>query len=73
MNIFVEVLFVSEFDAGVVDIRRDKLFGAMALGPQAGSVLNCGAWLCANPANYAIYRLGQPVNLSFYVTVKARL
>jgi len=64
---------VGEFDAGIVDIRRDKLCGAMALGPQAGSILNCGAWLCANPADYAIDCLGQTVNLSFYVTVKARL
>jgi hypothetical protein len=73
MNIFVDVIFVGEFDAGIVNIRRDKLCGAMALGPQAGSVLNSGAWLCADPANYAIDCLGKPIDLSFYVTGKARL
>ena len=67
------MILVSEFDAGVFDFIRGKFCSAVALGPQAGSVLNCGAWLCANPADYAIDRLGQPVNFSFYVAVKARL
>ena len=73
MNVFIDVIFVGEFDAGIVDIRRDKLCGTMALGPQAGSVPDRGVWFCADPADYAVYRLGQPVNLAFYITGKTRL
>ena len=73
MNFFVNVIFMGEFDAGIVDIRCDKLSGAVALGPQTGIIPDCGVRLCADPANQAVYGLGQPVNLSFYITGKARL
>ena len=73
MDVFSNVIFVSEFNAGVVDIRRDKLFGAMTLGPQAGCIFDCGIWFCTNSADYTIDCLGQPVNLSLYVAGKAWL
>ena len=67
------MILVGEYDAGVFDFIRGEFYSAVALGPQAGIVLDCGVWFCANPADYAINRLGQPVNLAFYVPCKARL
>ncbi len=68
MDVFFNVIFVSEFNAGVIDIRRDKLFSAVALGPKAGCIMDGGIWLCTNSADHTIDCLGQPVNLPFYVT-----
>ncbi len=67
-NVFINVIFVSEFDAAVVNIRRDKLFSAVALGPQAGCICDCGIWFRTNSADHTVDCLGHPVNLAFYVT-----
>jgi hypothetical protein len=73
LDVFVNVVFVSEFDAAVVNIRRDKLFSAVTLRPHAGCICDGGIWLGANSANYTIDCLGHPVNLAFYIAGKAGL
>jgi hypothetical protein len=68
MNVFINVIFVGEFDAAIIDICGDKLFSTMTFGPKARCICDCCIWFCTNSANHTIDCLGHPVNLAFYVT-----
>jgi hypothetical protein len=73
VNYFRNMILVSELNAVIVKILRYKFFDAVTFRSLAGGIFDCGIWLCANSADYAIDCLGQTVNLAFYVTGKARL
>jgi len=73
VNDFVHVFFMGELYAAEVDVLGNQVSRAVALGSQAGGILNLCIWLRTDSADRAIDRLSQTVYFALHISGKARL
>jgi hypothetical protein len=72
VNLAIDVLCVSEFDAAEIDLRRNQLFGAVAPRPQTRIVGHTAVWLGPVPADDTVDRLGKAHDLALGIFDDAR-